>query len=281
MTSMLRALSYRFTVVTGDPVLGRASDELFTGLRDEGAPEHRYTLTVRHDDGGADAVDVHRDDALVARCPDAHAALGWLVWEVNRAAAAASGEHLLFHAGALQVRRDGVGLMLPGTSGSGKSTLSEWLARAGLPYLSDELVALDLGTGLLLPYPKPITRKPEGDDRSERHVPIGAGVGHVGAPCLPAFIVFPRYVPGAPTTLLPLRETEAFLELAANAVNFADHGDAAAAALGSLVAHCTCARLIASDVEEAGRQVLELVGARSAAVAGSPRHIEADHARAV
>lgn len=281
MTATLRALSYRFTVVTEDPGLEQASDELFAGLRDECPPEHRYTLTVRHDDRGAGQVDVHRDDALVARCRDADAALGWLVWEVNRAAAAASGEHLLFHAGAVQVSEHGVGLMLPGTSGSGKSTLSEWLARAGLPYLSDELVALDLGTGHLLPYPKPITRKPDVDGGSERHVPIGGAVGRVGSPCLPSFVFFPRYVPGAPTTLVPLRETEAFLELAANAVNFADHGDAAAAALGSLVAHCTCARLITSDVEAAGRQVLEFAGAHTAGLAGSPMDSEVDRADAV
>ena len=48
----------------------------------------------------------------------------------------------------------------PGASGSGKSTLTAGLARAGLGYLTDELAALDLASGQLLPYPKPITVKP-------------------------------------------------------------------------------------------------------------------------
>ena len=52
---------------------------------------------------------------------------------------------------------------MPAASGSGKSTLTAGLARAGLGYLSDELVALELDgavPGRLLPYPKPITVKP-------------------------------------------------------------------------------------------------------------------------
>ena len=104
------------------------------------------------------------------------------MWDVNRSAAEASGEHLLFHAGALDA--GGTGVLLPGTSGSGKSTLTAGLARAGLGYLTDELAALDLRSGQLLPYPKPITLKagsfavlPELDPDAGRSPGLGTGAG--------------------------------------------------------------------------------------------------------
>jgi hypothetical protein len=263
MTASLRALSYRFGVHTGDPQLRRQVAELFAALGDVGSAEHVYSLDVTVETpGGGGGVDVHRDSELVARCQSRVEALSWLVWDVNRSAAESSTEYLLLHAGALQTPGPGhAGILLPGVSGSGKSTLSAWLARAGLPYLTDELVALDLATGRLLPYPKPITMKPAVGSAQERHLAVGDGsVGRVGKPCIPGFVVFPRYVPGAPTSLQRLNETEAFLELAANAVNFADHGDDATAALGGLVSRCACARLVTSDADEAGRLVLGLVG---------------------
>lgn len=69
----------------------------------------------------------------------------------------ASGDHLLFHAGAVQGANGGV--MLPGVSGSGKSTLVAGLVRGGLGYLSDEVVAVSLSEPLMLPYPKAIRRR--------------------------------------------------------------------------------------------------------------------------
>ena len=81
----------------------------------------------------------------------------WLVRDVTRGAAEAGRDHLLIHAAGVQ---DGMrGVLLPGPSGSGKSTLAAGLVRSGLAYLSDELVALEVGSGHLLPYAKPISLK--------------------------------------------------------------------------------------------------------------------------
>ena len=77
---------------------------------------------------------------------------------MNRAAADAGADNLLFHSGAVEA--DGTGVLLPGASGSGKSTLTAGLVRAGLGYLTDELAALHMTSGKLVPYPKPITVKP-------------------------------------------------------------------------------------------------------------------------
>jgi hypothetical protein len=272
----LRGLSYRFGVRCDDVRLGARIDGLLAGLRepDGGPVEHWYSLTSTA--GGT--FDVCRDDEALAHDQRAGDALGWIVWDVNRSAAAASGAHLLFHAGALEA--DGAGVLLPGTSGSGKSTLIAGLVtRAGLGYLTDELAALDLTGDQLLPYAKPITLKqgsfdvvPElhPDRRAgpgaaewageEWQVAVGGtAVERMGRPCPLRWVIVPRYVPGVPTALTPLSDTEAFLTLALHAVNLLPHGAAGSAALGRVVADASCYTLAMSDLDEACALVHGLV----------------------
>ena len=284
-TPNLRALSYRFAVCCDDRALGRHIETFLSALCDPGEEDaaasdapHRYTLAS----GASGILDLALDGELLragVRGPDA---IDWLVWDVNRGAAETSEQHLLFHAGGLEVA--GRGVLVPGPSGSGKSTLTAGLTCAGLNYLSDELIAFELATGRLLPYPKPITLKagsfaalPElaptdhdpfdsgSNAQREWQVPVGAGTAqHVGTPCEAAFIVVPRYEPGAVTVLAPLTETEAFFALALNAVNLIPHQTAGTEALGQLAAHCECFRLSFSDLEEACRLVVDLVGVPAA-----------------
>jgi hypothetical protein len=296
-SAALRGLSFRFGVRCDDEHVGAQADGLLAGLRDHLADpvEHWYSLTASA--GGAGTFDVERDDEMLAQGQRAGDALGWIVWDVNRSAAAASGAHLLFHAGALEA--DGAGVLLPGTSGSGKSTLTAGLVtRAGLGYLTDELAALDLGGGRLLPYAKPITVKPGSfgvvpelhPDRSpapgappwageEWLVAVGGTSGRlVGQPCPPRWVIVPRYERGAPTTLTPLSDTEAFLTLALHAVNLLPHGAAGSAALGHAVAEASCYALTMSDLDEACALVGELVATAGAAPSVAS-HDGAGHAR--
>jgi hypothetical protein len=284
----LRGLSFRFGVRCDDVRLGAQVDRLLAGLCEpDGVPvEHWYSLTSTAGDAGT--FDVHRDDEVLAHDQRAGDALGWVVWDINRSAAAASGAHLLFHAGALEA--DGAGVLLPGTSGSGKSTLTAGLVtRAGLGYLTDELAALDLTGDRLLPYAKPITVKhgsfdvvPElhPDRRSgpgavpwageEWQVAVGgAGVRRIGRPCPLRWVIAPHYVPGVPTALTPMSDTEAFLTLALHAVNLLPHGAAGSAALGRMVAGASCYTLTMSDLDEACALVRGLVTTTGAAASGA------------
>jgi hypothetical protein len=278
----MRGLSYRFDVRCDDERLGDRVDAALAGLwAPETAPtaDHWYSLTATP--GGAGTLDVSRDGETLAfdQCPGD--ALSWVVWDVNRSAAEASGQHLLFHAGALDA--GGIGVLLPGTSGSGKSTLTAGLALAGLGYLTDELTALDLQSGQLLPYPKPITLKagsfavlPELDPDAGRSPGLGGGAGRwageewqvavggdtgrrVGQACAPRLVVVPRFAAGVPTHLTPLSNTEAFLSLALHAVNLLPHGVAGSAALGRVVAQSDCYALTMSDLDEACALVSALV----------------------
>ena len=60
------------------------------------------------------------------------------------------------HAGA--VRRNGCGIILPGTTGKGKSTFTGWLSTRGFQYLTDELVLLS-GKGTITPLTRPLSLK--------------------------------------------------------------------------------------------------------------------------
>ena len=238
-------------------------------------------------------MDVWRDEELLTSGQRLADALAWVMWDVKRSAAETSGVHFLLHAGALEAPCGG-GVLLSGPPGSGKSTLVASLARAGLGYLTNELVALDLDNGCALPYAKPITVKPgsfdvladmapaaclagvgvgsldddgtvDGVDEScwgatEWHVTVGHGTGRaIGRACVPTLVVVPCYQAGALTTLTPLSDTEAFFSLALNAVNLLAHGASGAAALGALVARCTCVRLTMSDLATATNLVLSLL----------------------
>ena len=217
-TPNLSALSYRFAVRTDDEGIGCQIDAALAGLRDgsEAAPvAHWYSLTVA--DALGDTVDVSRDGEVLALGQQSGDALGWVVWDVYRAAAETGAGHLLLHSGAVEA--DDTGVLLPGASGSGKSTLVAGLVRAGLAYLTDELTALDMSSGRLLPYPKPITVKPgsfavlsdigpdvcaaPGSRRwagREWQVAVGEGTGRgIGTPCVPGFVIVPRYDGGAET----------------------------------------------------------------------------------
>jgi hypothetical protein len=286
-TQSLKALSYRFAVCCDDAHLGAHISALFSSLRDPEPPDedavaepapHRYTLTASPERPGA--VDLRRDGELVEPGLAPGVAVGRLVWDVNRLAAELSGEHLLFHSGGLEA--SGVGILMPAASGSGKSTLTAGLVRAGLGYLSDELVAVEVdaagaGTGRLLAYPKPITVKPgsfgvladmapdvlEGEGDGEWQVPVGEGTGRlVGGPCEPGFVIVPRYDPSADTALVRLSETEAFFTLALHAVNLLPHGPVGSETLGRLAAQCACYMLAFSDLDAACEVVLGLVGSR-------------------
>ena len=277
-TPILSALSYRFAVRTDDECLSRQVDAIFAGLRDpsrEAPAPHWYSLTVA--DNHVGAVDVLRDDEPLAHGQQPGDALGWVVSDVNRAAAEAGAEHILFHSGAVETA--GTGILFPGASGSGKSTLVAGLVRSGFGYLTDELAAFDMENGMLLPYAKPITVKPgsfavlsdmdpgewpaPGSGHGmgqEWQVAVGEGTGRgIGTPCAPGFVIAPHFDAGADTTLSPLSETQAFFALAVNAVNLVPHGSVGTSALGRLAGECQCFSLAFSDLGEACRVVWELV----------------------
>jgi hypothetical protein len=264
-------LSFNFAVRSTDFRLGHLLESVLSPLRAEVEPEHWYSL-VKLPDG---RVDLLRDEWTVARLSDSSCAAAWLLWDLNRAVVESSAEHLLFHAGGVQAGCAGV--LLPAPAESGKSTLVAGLVRAGLGYLSDEVVALSMRDAMLLPYPKALVVK-EGSFEAlaglepfvdPRHLEIPRSQwqllpwqihgGFAGAPCKPRFVVVPRYESSATTRLRPLPAVEAFLALATNAVNLDVHAGRGLELLGQLAQDCDCFELEMSDLDLACRLVLDLV----------------------
>lgn len=273
-TATLQGLSFRFAVRCTDAVLGRHMDRLLAPLRTPVPAAHWYSVV-----SGVGGVDVFLDNRLVARAGDAAAAVEWLFWDINRAVADETKDHILFHAGGVQAVDQGV--LLPGPSGSGKSTLVAALVRSGLRYLSDEVVALSLENRALLSYPKSIAvgpgslgllaelqprclaaspdpDQPPSIDRKWYLPPSDIRADALGSSCETGLVIFPRYERGASTYLRRLSPSDALVGLVTNTVGLDRHGAPGLEVLAGIAERCGCYELVMDDLLPACRLVLAL-----------------------
>ena len=151
---------------------------------------------------------------------------------------------LLLHSGV--VERDGRALILTGTSGSGKSTLAALLSTHGWRLLADEFALIDPATGLVHPFPRPVSLKnesvallaaaagearlgpllagtPKGDIR--HLMPDPAALARMDEPALPSLLLFPRF--GAAATTRPVGAGEVFVRLTQASTNYVSLGQPA------------------------------------------------------
>ncbi|HEX7443497.1 MAG TPA: HPr-rel-A system PqqD family peptide chaperone [Acidimicrobiales bacterium] len=234
-----------------------------------GAPEDG---PVRHLDlalAGDGSTRLLVDGREVGRTTESWPAVQSLLWELNQCAAYEARGAVTLHAGA--VRGPAGVAILPADSESGKSTLTAGLVRAGLGYLTDEAVAVDLGTGRVRAYPRAIGLgrgswglfpevAPAADDaaagffQDEWHVDptaLHAGALDSGPDAPIVLVVFPTYDPREPTRLESIGRPEALFSLLHNAFNLATEGEPAVAALEELTRRAELVRLVVSDLNEA------------------------------
>ena len=95
-----------------------------------------------------------RDCTELLSGPTRQNALATLLADLNQRAVAGF-EGFAVHAGVVQLGSRTAAI--PVDSGGGKSTLTAALVLAGLEYLSDEGLCIDYDTGVVEPYPKPIS----------------------------------------------------------------------------------------------------------------------------
>ena len=135
--------------------------------------------------------------------------------------AARTGRFLMFHAGGVSLP-DGRSLVMVAPGGTGKTTLTRRLAGAAGPgpdalgYLSDETVGLDPASGVIHPYPKPLSLRPR-DGRGPKLETSPDALGLGVAPAVPrlAQLVLlrrPRDHAGPPR-LTPLPTLDAIVAL--------------------------------------------------------------------
>ena len=160
--------------------------------------------------------------------------------------------HLLLHASS--VERDGRALLMTGESGAGKSTLSVLLAARGWRFMGDEFALLDLDTGEVRAFPRPVSLKnesiavgraawpdavagpplratPKGD---VRHLaPSAAVIAAMDEPARPALLLFPRF--GGPAEVRPVPPSETLVRLTQASTNYTALGQRGFEALVRLV----------------------------------------------
>lgn len=191
-------------------------------------------------------------------------------WVLNWCISARAHNYLIIHAAVLE--KHGRAAILPAPPGSGKSTLCAALVHSGWRLLSDELTLVRLDNGLLVPVPRPISLKNESIDVI-RGFASGAllsepvegtlkgTVAHLKAPAdsvaraaelaLPAWVIFPKYEPGAAALLEPIEKARAFMSVAENSFNYSVLGAGGFTALATLVERCVSYRFTYSVLDEA------------------------------
>jgi HprK-related kinase A len=160
--------------------------------------------------------------------------------------------YLLLHASAAE--RDGKAVLMTGASGSGKSTLAAMLGEHGWRFMGDEFALLDLGSGMLHPFPRAISLKnqaiyameeiaapdrfgpvlkgtPKGTIRHLR--PLEDAVARMSEPARPALILFPGF--GFERAVRPVGAAEVFVRLTQASTNYVALGERGFAALSGLV----------------------------------------------
>jgi hypothetical protein len=166
-----------------------------------------------------------------------------LEWGLNWCVSTQAHHYLIIHAAV--VEKNGLAAILPAPPGSGKSTLTAGLVLSGWRLLSDELTLIDRKTGLIQPLPRPVSLKNQSIDvirqfdpevfiNRASHDTIKGTVAHMRPPrdsvlrqhevARPGWVIFPKWVAGAPATLTPRSQAQTFMFLAQNAFNYSHLG---------------------------------------------------------
>jgi hypothetical protein len=269
----LRALEHSFTVRTNDRTLARYIDRVLGALFAPVEATFTYSLIDRGEDT-PERYALYAGEEGIAFSQSGFYVLAMLLWRINRSAVADS-DHVILHAGAVAI--GGRAIVLPARSGSGKSTLVAGLVRAGAQYLTDEATAIDVQSLAALRYPRPISvagdskvaladLAPSVDpDVKDRYVgddwhldPRGIRSDSISAPAPPVLVVAPSYEAGVLTELTPMTRAEALVTLVEHSFNVNEHGRAGFETLAAVVQRCACYRLVAGDLDDAVRLVLDL-----------------------
>ncbi len=181
------------------------------------------------------------------------------------------------------LERHGKTVLLPAPPGSGKSTLCAALMLDGWRLLSDEMALLNPRQGTIQPFPRPVSLKNQSIEVIRQRAPnvvmgpvafdtMKGNVAHlqvspssleraneVGTPHL---LVFPRYVAGSSTELLPRGKANSLMHLAENSFNQQVHGREGFKALSALIDRVDCYDFSYSNVDEALAVFSQLAGSQ-------------------
>lgn len=206
---------------------------------------------------------------LFTRLP-AYQAFTMLEWGLNWCIAAHCNEFLTIHAAV--VERNGYAIVLPAPPGSGKSTLCTGLISRGWRLLSDELALLNMDSGMIFGMSRPINLKNEAiqviqsfapDLAITRPVkntskgtvalvqPPASSVARRKEPAAPGWVIYPRYVPGAMSSLTQRSKASTFMHIAEQSFNYDTLHRKGFLALGTMIGQCDCFDFEYSNLDDA------------------------------
>lgn len=254
-TRRLVALGHDFDVETV-PELASYVDDVFGALATEGTAAHHYRLTPEEGTGTPNW-HLRFDGETIMTSRSKGFLYSYLCWHVNQQAIAGCDSLLLLHA-SCAADRDGRAVLLPASMESGKTTTVAGLVRSGLRYLTDEATALDLDSGRVVAYPKPLSvdegswkvlpdLEPTGDGVSEFlkaqwQVPADR-FGTVARSAVPALVVSPAYTEGVGVEIEELSPAKALLTLAQNAFNLSTFDEPGFRLLEQIARRCPAYRI--------------------------------------
>jgi HprK-related kinase A len=201
------------------------------------------------------------------------AGLNWLISE-------RANQYLMVHAAGLE--QGGRAVVMPAPPGSGKTTLSAGLASRGWRLLSDELALLEPEGGTIHPVVRPLSLKNDAVRLIQRYSqatvlsrqytdtakgaitfikPPRESVLRAREPARPHWLVFPKYVAGAPAVLEPVPKARAFFMISDNSFNYAIHGRQGFEAVARLIEACTCYNFTYSSLDDAALTFRNLAAA--------------------
>lgn len=182
---------------------------------------------------------------MMAPQPLAHGVLA-LEMGMNLQVAVGMHRYVLLHAGA--VARGHGGIVMTGDSGAGKSTLAAMLGHSGWRFLGDEFALLDMDSGEMVPFPRPISLKNESIALLEAVAPaerfgprmegtIKGTVRHLAPPAdaiaamderaMPKLLLIPAFAAGALPEIRRLPRVEVFAALTRSSTNYWKLGEPA------------------------------------------------------
>lgn len=193
-----------------------------------------------------------------------------LEWGLNWCVSRNAFQYLSIHAGVIE--RGGRAAILPAPPGSGKSTLCAALVQRHWRLLSDELALVTRHNGALVPIARPVNLKNQSIDIIRDFEPSAVvgepafdtskgTVAHMRPPsdsvarineiAWPAWVIFPKYVPGSSAQMKRMPKGEAFMQLAASAFNYGQLGQEGFRVLTEVINRCDCYSFTYSRLDEA------------------------------
>ena len=273
------ALEFDFAFRTTDYGLGVYLTQLVEPFLAPGSSSRCFSLV------GSGPLSMRRyalylDDQLLTTSADPVRPFSFLLSEVTQGVVETAADCLLLHAAGAEAR--GEAFVFPGPSGAGKTTLAAGLVRSGFGYVSDEVVAVDLNTLNIRPYPKALSiDKGSWGVLSDLEPSLGPELAMYAGPqwqvpakaispgviaglCVPCYLVALCYRPGPSSELVPLSRAEAVAVLAGNSFNFTQLGKRGLEALAEIAHRSSCYRLFVGDLEEASSLLHGLLAERNA-----------------